>query len=206
MESDPPAELARSADLRARQRPASLALAFSLAAQVDSEAGERERRILLRALCRSFGHGVRIGPGVLVLHPETFEIGDGVTIATDTFLQGRFDGRCVIGSRSWIGPRSYLHGIDALIGHNVRWGPGAKLLGGEHTGEPVDVPVIQTDIIIRRVRIGRDASVGANAVILPGVTVGEGATVGAGSVVTRDVPARSAVAGIPARPVTGGRW
>ncbi len=47
---------------------------------IDSSAGARSRRVVLRALCKSFGHGVRVGLGVLVLHPHTFEIGDAVFI------------------------------------------------------------------------------------------------------------------------------
>lgn len=50
-------------------------------------------------------------------------------------------------------------------------------------------------------RIGRDCFIGARSLILPGVTIGDGAIVGAGSVVTRDVPARSIVAGNPAKVV-----
>jgi maltose O-acetyltransferase len=43
--------------------------------------------------------------------------------------------------------------------------------------------------------------VGANVTILPGVHIGPCSFVGAGSVVTRDVPARTLVAGVPARPL-----
>jgi UDP-2-acetamido-3-amino-2,3-dideoxy-glucuronate N-acetyltransferase len=47
-------------------------------------------------------------------------------------------------------------------------------------------------------RVCRGASIGANATILAGTTIGEDAMVGAGAVVTRDVPARTVVAGNPA--------
>ena len=43
------------------------------------------------------------------------------------------------------------------------------------------------------------ARIGANATILPGITIEEDGQVAAGSVVTRDVPAKKVVLGIPAR-------
>jgi serine acetyltransferase len=54
---------------------------------------------------------------------------------------------------------------------------------------------------VQGVTVGRDAFVGAGALILPGVVIGEGAVVAAGSVVTRSVPPFTMVQGNPAVPV-----
>jgi acetyltransferase-like isoleucine patch superfamily enzyme len=47
--------------------------------------------------------------------------------------------------------------------------------------------------------IGRNCFIGGCSLILPGVTIGDNCVIGAGSVVTKDVPARSIVAGNPAQ-------
>lgn len=54
------------------------------------------------------------------------------------------------------------------------------------------------DVRVAPVRLGRNVWIGRNAVVLPGVTIGDHAVVAAGSIVTRDVPARTLVAGNPA--------
>ena len=199
VQPDPADELKESADLRATETKEQLLARYSAACYDDSVSGGRARRVVLRAMCKSFGHGVKIGVGVLVLHPHSFEIADAVFIGNQTFLQGRHDGHCVIGAHTWIGPQSYFDCRDMELGEYVGWGPGAKVLGSEHTGEPADVPIIQTDLVIKPVRVGDGADIGVNAVLLPGVTVGKGAIVGAGAVVTKDVPPYAIVAGVPAK-------
>jgi len=196
---DPAEECDLSRRLKSKKAPKELLVQYSRHAFVDGPRSAIMRRVLLRALCKSFGHGVRIGIGVLVAHPETFEIGDGVFIGNQAFLQGRHEGRLVIGERCWIGPQSYFDARDAVLEDGVGWGPGAKLLGGEHTGVPLEEPIIATPVRTRPVRVGRGADIGVNAVLLPGVTVGEGAIVGAGAVVTKDVAPYDVVAGVPAR-------
>jgi acetyltransferase-like isoleucine patch superfamily enzyme len=51
------------------------------------------------------------------------------------------------------------------------------------------------------VKIENDAVIGANSVLVSGVRIGEGAVVASGAVVTRDVPPRKVVMGVPARVV-----
>ena len=165
----------------------------------DSAFDEIMRRVLVHAMVRSCGDGLRVGRGVLFRHPETFSIGRGVFLGDGAVLQGRFDGSCTIGDRAWIGPQAFFDARDLVIEERVGWGPGARVLGSTHSGVPAEVPVIETELRIEPVRIGAWADIGVNAVILPGVTVGKGAIVGAGAVVTRDVPPFAIVAGVPAR-------
>ena len=56
---------------------------------------------------------------------------------------------------------------------------------------------------VGQVHIGNHVFIGANTTILPGVTIGDYAVIGAGSIVTHDVPARTVVAGVPAKEICG---
>jgi acetyltransferase-like isoleucine patch superfamily enzyme len=157
------------------------------------------RRLIWRSVVRRFGHGIRIGSNVGFKHLETFEIGDQVFFGSQSYIQGRFDGRCIIGNQVWIGPQCYFDARDLIIEDFVGWGPGSKVLGSAHSGLPIDVPIIQTDLEIKPVKVEAGADIGMGAVILPGVTIGKGSIVGAGAVVTKDVPPFAIVAGIPAK-------
>ena len=192
-------ELRLAGDLRSRHSREELLLLASRHCWGDSGEDARMRRATWRALMKRFGHGVTIGRGAMVKHPETFELGDGVFIGEQAFLQGRYDGRCVFEKAVWIGPQAFVDARDLVMEEYSGIGPGARVLGSEHTASPVDIPINQTDLVIKPVRIERWCDIGVNVVILPGVTVGQGAIVGAGAVVTRDVAPWAVVAGVPAR-------
>ena len=55
--------------------------------------------------------------------------------------------------------------------------------------------------LTRPVIIGNDVWLGVGATVLPGVTIGDGAVIGAQALVTKDVPPRAIVVGVPARVV-----
>jgi acetyltransferase-like isoleucine patch superfamily enzyme len=157
------------------------------------------RRILVRAMCKSAGNDLQVGVNVVLKHPETMEFGDCVFVGSQAMIQGRFDGTCKIGSHVWIGPQAYFDARELVLEDYVGWGPGAKVLGSVHTGDPITNPIIATGLVIKPVSVGFGADIGMNASILPGVSVGAHAIVGAGAVVTNNVPEYSIVAGVPAR-------
>jgi acetyltransferase-like isoleucine patch superfamily enzyme len=55
--------------------------------------------------------------------------------------------------------------------------------------------------VFGKIDIRDNCFIGVNAIILPGVTIGSNSVVGAGSVVSRDVPADTVVAGVPAKSI-----
>jgi acetyltransferase-like isoleucine patch superfamily enzyme len=146
---------------------------------------------------------VVLGDGVIVYQPDLVNlygctIGDGTRIGAFVEIQADvIVGRnCKIQSHSFICSAVTIE--DAVfIGHGVmftndRYPRAVDAYGGLQT---------TADWECLPIRIKRGASIGSHATILPGVTVEEGALIAAGAVVTRDVPAYTIVAGVPARVV-----
>jgi acetyltransferase-like isoleucine patch superfamily enzyme len=196
---DPAWEWDYTAHLKSTHTPSELRAIFSRYRNNEDIFETQLRRIVFRAMCRRAGHGIRIEPEVVFKHPETMEFGDAVFIGAQTMIQGRFDGTCRIGNHVWIGPHAYFDARNLILEDYVGWGPGAKILGSAHTGEPVGIPIIATELKIEQVVVGYGADIGTNATLLPGVRIGAHTIVGAGSVVTGDVPDYAIVAGVPAR-------
>lgn len=191
------AELAN--DLNAHYNKSMIAEMYSRFSEGVSYIDVIMRRVIWRALARECSEGLTIEPGVKFKHIETFSIGAGVFIGANTYIQGRFDGQCVIGDHVWIGPMSYFDARNLILEDYVGWGPGARVLGSTHTALPLETPIITTDLLIEPVKVCAWADIGTNAILLPGVTIGKGAIVGAGAVVTKDVPPFAVVVGVPAR-------
>jgi acetyltransferase-like isoleucine patch superfamily enzyme len=199
----PVAETALADALRREYSPTELTDLYGRFASGEARFDQLMRRVIWQALAIRVGAGLRIGAGATFRNLERCEIGEQVFIGAGAYLQGQGLGRCVIGDHVWIGPGSFLDARDLVIEEYVGWGPGARLLGSEHTGHPIDEPIIATDLNVRPVRIGAWADIGTNATVLPGVAIGKGSIVGAGAVVSRDVPPFAIVAGVPARFI---RW
>lgn len=110
-------------------------------------------------------------------------------------------GTPAIGEGTWIGAFTLIDGSGGLtIGsgcdissgvHIYTHSSARRCVSGRRFAEVEREPVV----------IGDRVFIGANAVINMGVTIGDEAVVGAGAVVTKDVAARTVVAGVPARVV-----
>ena len=117
-------------------------------------------------------------------------IGPFVEIQKNAFI-GK---RCKIQSHTFICEGVTIED-EAFVGHGVMF------TNDKYPRATADSGGLQTEAdwkVIPTV-IKRRASIGSNATIMCGVTVGEEAIVGAGSVVLHDVPARTVVAGNPAK-------
>src|SRR3954463_12581336 len=148
---------------------------------------------------------VQLGEGVRIFQPDLVNlygcsIGDETKDGTFAEIQrgppiGR---RCKIQSHTFICEGVTIED-EVFVGHGVvfindRY-PRATAEG--RLQDEADWSVVPT--LVRR-----GASIGSGAVVMCGVEIGAGALIGAGAVVTRDVPAGTVVAGIPARLSTRG--
>ena len=152
-----------------------------------------------------------------LLAMETVELGAGCFIAPDAAIFGE-PGRPVrIGDRCAVAAQAFLHGPLTLgsdvsinagarldggrkgitIGDGTRIASGAVLYGFDHGLAP-DRAIRDQPVRSRGITLGQDVWIGANAGVTDGVTIGDHAVVAMGAVVTRDVPAWSIVAGVPA--------
>lgn len=137
--------------------------------------------------------GAEIGAGTRIWH--FCHISTGAKIGRD----------CVLGQNVFVSGRAVV-GDRCKIQNNVSVYDAVELEEGVFCGPSmVFTNVVNPRALIERknefrpTRVGRGATIGANATILCGITIGAHAFIGAGAVVTRDVPAHALVVGNPAR-------
>ena len=124
------------------------------------------------------------------------EIGDNSKIGTFVEIQknASVGKNCKISSHTFICEGVHI-GDNVFIGHNVTF------INDKHprAANPDGTMQTEADWKVVETYIKNGVSVGSSSTILCGITIGENAIVGAGAVVTKDVPANTIVAGVPAK-------
>jgi maltose O-acetyltransferase len=127
------------------------------------------------------GRCVRVSENVQIDTPSKLFIGDFVCINRGCILNSA--GEIYIGDYCGIGPNVVIYSQN----HNY-WGEITEFSDFKKNG-----------YTRKKVIIGKNVWIGANAIILPGVTIGDNSVISAGSVVTKNIEANTMVGGNPAR-------
>jgi len=127
-------------------------------------------------------------------------IGDNVMIGRNSILSCK-NGDLSIGDNTIITLNSYIQsGKRVDIGKNVGIGAYCFIIGGgDHEMNRTDIPILAQGQIIKSITIEDNAMIGTGAKIKHGVTIGRDAFIGAGAVVTKSIPEFSVAVGIPAK-------
>lgn len=124
----------------------------------------------------------------------------GVLINRNCMLQAK-NGPIRIGKRSSFGSNSVIvsmAGVD--IGEAVLAAGNVYISAGAYRMDDLSKPIMdQAAYSNGPIVIGDNVWLGTGAVILDGVRIGKNAVVGAGAVVNKDVPENAIVAGVPAK-------
>lgn len=124
------------------------------------------------------GKGVKLGPYMRVRAPGRIVIGDGC----------RFLGMTLLSAQS-----------ELIFGESVVVAWGAQFMDEQHVTTDRDSPIMSQGLVCTGpIHVEDGAWIGTNAVIMGGVTIGRNAIVGANAVVREDVPPHHIAVGVPA--------
>jgi maltose O-acetyltransferase len=121
------------------------------------------------------------GPGIIIYGKGNFIGGKNTYVGSYSTFQLAENCEIIIGE-------------GCRISHNVRVYTSSYVADADFSSN--EVPKKKESV-----RIGNYVWIGANVFIMPGVIIGENAIIGANSVVTKNVPSKMIVGGVPAKEI-----
>lgn len=117
-----------------------------------------------------------------------------------------FSGKVNIGYATTLGYNNVLHG-EINIGKYCQVGFDVAMHASNHPSKYMTTYInknlfsgeLRSLKEQKKIQIGNDVWIGHNAIIVGNVSIGNGVIIAAGAVVTKDIPAYSVVAGVPAK-------
>lgn len=131
--------------------------------------------IYYRLRLKKCGKKVDFSTTMIIRNPRNIEIGDFCSFSNFVILDGH--DRITIGSNCMFANNSVI----ATATHDDRMDP------------------MNSVMLKRPVVIGNNVWFGIGATVLPGLIIGDGAIIGARALVTRNVPPRAVILGVPGR-------
>ncbi|MCV7282569.1 putative colanic acid biosynthesis acetyltransferase [Mycolicibacterium flavescens] len=123
------------------------------------------------------------------------QIGEGTIIRADVKIHWPW--KLTVGSHTWIGEQVWILNLEPVtIGANTCISQAAFICTGSHDRRS---PTFEFDNA--PIAIGDSVWIATRATVLRGVRIGDGATVGAAAVVARDVPGDEMVVAPPSGPL-----
>ncbi len=153
-----------------------------------------------------WGKDSRIGYGAKLIGPNLIRVGCKVSIGKLAWLNAkddRGDGEVtlIISDGVYIGRLAQINAWQSVtIGKNVMIADRVFITDADHNYIDTSTPILfQGDSFQGAVNLCEGCWIGIGAAILPGVTIGRNAVVAANAVVTKSVPDRAIVGGVPAK-------
>lgn len=164
-----------------------------------NQAQDPEEQTILHDILRQFSGAIHIGSHVFIspdahIHTERFSIDDNSYVAAQATIRENV----TIGRHTSVNTFAIVAG-KVSIGNEVMIASGVSIFGANHGYARRDIAMSAQPMSIKGIFIEDGVWIGTRSVILDGVTVGRQAIVGAGAVVTTNVPSYSIVGGNPAR-------
>jgi acetyltransferase-like isoleucine patch superfamily enzyme len=129
------------------------------------------------------------------------EIGPRAFISRNAVLTCK-NGDIVIGEAANIGVNVEISSASRVtIGAKVLIAAYSYLVGGDHLYDRTDIPVLDQGRTSQGISVGDHAWIGAHVVVTDGARIGRDAIVGAGAIVVGDIPEFAIAAGIPAKTI-----
>jgi acetyltransferase-like isoleucine patch superfamily enzyme len=128
-------------------------------------------------------------------------IGEGVFVGRNTILSCK-NGDIVIEDKANLGFNCEIFSASRVrLGKSILMAAYTYLVGGDHLYDRVDIPVLEQGRTARGIDVDDNVWLGTHVVVTDGSRIGRDAIIGAGAVVVGEIPEFAIATGIPAKVV-----